>query len=391
MLIDEFGFEPDSLPPARFNPASFERRGIALLPYSGRDPELSALAALTVPELVNVDSLRSYLKRYSEADATTREGRVMALAGLAGLGENVLEDLHGLATEDLTIREWLWLALGLAAAGDENGARELERRLLDEYGQRLGPWVRLKVGGTIDDTHNAGRLLLVLSARLGEPFARDVAAYLDHEGSRERLIALERLAYIRAALERLPRAESRFAWTVDAERHEVVLKRGRSFSLVLTAEQRATLSLESLEGELAVVTSWTGAGPLPTGSEASITRTITPTTVDEGTLVRVTITTTFGAQAPDGCWQVTELVPSGLAPIERDYYWPENAGENSPWSIQGQRVSWCAYPRDPDYRTLSYIARVVSPGSYLWEPALIQSDAAPEVGFATNQFVFTIE
>jgi alpha-2-macroglobulin len=391
MLIDEFGFEPDALPTARFNPASFERRGIALLPYSGRDPELSALAALTVPELVNVDSLRTYLKRYSEADATTREGRVMALAGLAGLGENVLEDLHGLATEDLTIREWLWLALGLAAAGDENGARDLERRLLDEHGQRLGPWVRLKVGDTIDDTHNAGRLLLVLSARLGEPFARDVAAYLDHEGSRERLIALERLAYIRAALERLPRAESRFAWTVDGERHEVVLKRGRSFSLVLTAEQRATLSLESLEGELAVVTSWTGAGPLPTGSEASITRTITPTTVDEGTLVRVTITTTFGAQAPDGCWQVTELVPSGLAPIERDYYWPENAGENRPWSIQGQRVSWCAYPRDPDYRTLSYIARVVSPGSYLWEPALIQSDAAPEVGFATNRFVFTIE
>ncbi len=394
LLIDEFGFDPDALPSVPFNPASFERRGLALLPYGGRDPELSALAALTVPERVNVDSLRSYLRNYSEANSTTREGRVMAFAGLAGLGDDVLEELRALAAEELTIREWLWLGLGLAAAGDENGARDLERRLLDEHGQRLGPWVRLKVGGTIDDTHNAGRLLLVLSARLGESFARDVAEYLDHEGSRERSIALEQLAYVRAALERLPRTETRFAWTVDGERHVVVLDRGRSMSLVLTVEQRATLSLEPLAGELAVVTSWTGPGPLPSGSEARISRTKSPaTSVTEADIVRVTIRVSFGSQAPSGCWPITDVAPSGLVPIEREYRWPDGdiAWAESPYSIEGQRVSWCAYPRSYQPDTFVYVARVVSPGSYLWESALIQSVDAPEVGFATDQVVFTIE
>ena len=105
---------------------------------------------------------------------------------------------------------------------------------------------------------------------------------------------------------------------------------------------------------------------------------------------------TFDLQAPDGCWQITDLAPSGLAPIELEYAWPGGGhGENSPWSIEGQRVSWCAYPKRPDRldpdRTFSYLARVVSPGTYLWEQALIQSDAAPEVGFATGQFRFTIE
>jgi hypothetical protein len=224
-----------------------------------------------------------------------------------------------------------------------------------------------------------------------------VAAYLDHEGSHERLIALERLAYIRAALERLPRTKIRFAWTVAGERHVVALDRGRSFSLVLTEEQRAGFSLERLEGKLAVVTSWTGLGAMPSGTEAHIIRTISPVAgVTEATLVRVTIEVTFDAQAPDGCWQITDLAPSGLAPIEREYDWPGGGSSgNSPWSIEGQRVSWCAYPERPDRedpaRTFSYLARVVSPGVYLWEEALIQSVDAPEVGFATGQFRFTIE
>lgn len=397
LLIDEFGFEPSALPTVAFNPASFERGGIALLPYAARDPELTALAALTVPERINVDGVRAYLRNRMDAGQTTREGRIMALSGLAGLGEPVLGELRELGNDDLTIREWLWLALGLVAAGDENGARDIERRLVDTFGQRLGPWVRLDVGDTIDDIHNAGRLLLVLSARLGEDFARDVAAYLDHEGSHERLIALEKLAYAQASLERLPNTATRFAWTVGGERHVVVLDRGRSFSLVLTSEQRATLGFEPLEGKLAVVSSWTGPGPLPSGSEASITRTTSPITrVSETTLVRVTITVTFDPQAPDGCWEITDVAPSGLAPIERDYAWPRGAyGADSPWSIEGQRVSWCAYPKRPDRsapsRTFSYLARVVSPGTYLWEPALIQSALAPEAGFATNQFRFTIE
>ncbi|MCI0581820.1 MAG: hypothetical protein L0227_02825, partial [Chloroflexi bacterium] len=221
-----------------------------------------------------------------------------------------------------------------------------------------------------------------------------VAEYLDHEGSRERSIALEQLAYVRAALERLPRTETRFAWTVDGERHVVVLDRGRSMSLVLTVEQRATLSLEPLAGELAVVTSWTGPGPLPSGSEARISRTMSPaTSVTEADIVRVTIRVSFGSQAPSGCWQITDVAPSGLVPIEREYRWPDGdiAWAESPYSIEGQRVSWCAYPRSYQPDTFVYVARVVSPGSYLWESALIQSVDAPEVGFATDQVVFTIE
>jgi hypothetical protein len=187
----------------------------------------------------------------------------------------------------------------------------------------------------------------------------------------------------------------RFAWTVDGERHEVELDRGRAYTIVLTAAQHRTLELERIAGTLAVVTSWTGLGEeLPSGGAASITRTVTPSdNAAEDRLVRVHIHVSWGSQATNGCWQITDLAPSGLVPIQRSYSWPDAdipAYTSWPYAIDGQRVSWCAWRDDP-IRDFEYVARVVSPGTYRWEPAIIQSVAAPEIGMATNAFTFTIK
>jgi hypothetical protein len=48
--------------------------------------------------------------------------------------------------------------------------------------------------------------------------------------------------------------------------------------------------------------------------------------------------------------------------------------------------------RDPKQavQTLRYIARVVTPGAYLWEPAVLQSSIVPDQGLATNSVTVTI-
>jgi hypothetical protein len=148
-------------------------------------------------------------------------------------------------------------------------------------------------------------------------------------------------------------------------------------TIVVTPEQRATFRLEPLKGQVAVVTTHRSASAdLPSGDLATISRTITPgPIVNEHQLVHVVITVTFGSQATDECWRVTDVVPSGLAPIS----W---------WGGGGQRVWGCISRDDPD--PISYTARVVSPGTYTWEPAIVQSPAAPEVGDATEPFEFRI-
>lgn len=376
ILIEEFGFDEERLPPVDFEASEFEKRGISLLRYSSRDPELSAMAALLVPGSIDTGQLRSYLSNLNDDGDTTREAQIMVLAARAGLGDDVLDRLRAMVEADLTIREWLWLALGLAAAGDEHGARDIERTLLEEHGERLGPWVRLRVGNDVIDTESATRLLLVLSARLGERFAPDVAAYLADQVTGERSVALEMLAYAQAMLDRMPRTATRFAWIIDDERHVEKLRPGGSKTIVVTPEQRATFRLETLEGELGVVTTYRSASAdLPTGDFVTINRTVTPgATVGEHQLVRVEITVTFGSQATDECWLVTDVVPSGLAPISR-------------WD-GGQRVWGCISRDDPD--PIGYTARVVSPGTYTWEPAIVQSPAAPEVGDATAPLTFQI-
>jgi hypothetical protein len=394
LLIEEFDFTESELEPTGFDASRYEQYGIALLPYASRDPELTALAAVIVPSLINVDSAREYLRGYLESDQPTVEARAMVVAGLAGLGDDVLDELRTLAAAPPSIRASLWIALGLAVMGDENGARTIERDLLSAHGQRFGPWVRLVVGTGLDDTNDATRLLLILSSRLGEPFAPDVARYLQDHPTQERSLALEELAFLHGSLDRLPRAAGRFAWTVDGERHEVELERGEAFNLVLTAPQRRTLVLEPLAGKLSVVTSWTGLGAdVPTGGPVTITRVVTPANdAPDDQLVRVSIHVSFTGQATRGCWQLTDLAPSGLVPIERRYDWPDAdipSYAAAPWSIDGQRVSWCAMP-DGQTRDFEYVARVVSPGSYRWEPAVIQSLAAPEIGMATDAFTFRI-
>lgn len=396
ILIDEYGFAPANLPSTGFDAARYEQFGIALLPYASRDPELTALAALTVPALINAESAGDYLRSLIEDGQPTSEFHAIALAGLAGLGEDVLSELQALAGEDRSTRGSLWIAIGLAAVGDENGARAIERELLEAHGQRFGPWVRLGVGANIEDTIDAARLLLVLSSRLGDPIARDVRRYLADHPSSERSIALEELAYIQASLARLPREAGRVAWSVDGERHEVELRPGGGFTLTLTAAQRATLVLQPLAGKLAVVTSWTGTqADVPKGGPVTIARVVTPgSNAPEDLLVRVRFTVAFTGGASTGCWQITDLAPSGLVPVDRRWEWPDGdsrsgSGVGSPYQVDGQRVFFCAYTDSPT-RVFEYVARVVSPGTYTWEPAVIQSVDAPELGVSVAGFRYTI-
>ena len=397
-LIEDFGVPASALSPTGFDASRYERDGIALLPYASTDLFLSARAALVAGPVINAELLGASLDAWATEAASrgsaSRERHIVALAGLAGLGHDVLTDLRSFDPSSLTIDEQLWLALGLAANGDEPSARAIERSLLEAHGQRLGPWVRM-LGPTMNESLEATSLLMLLAARLGDPLAHEMARYLDEHPSIAVVFPLESVGYALAFLERLPRAPGRFAWTVDGERHETALEPGGSHRLVLTNAQRSGFTLERLEGELAVVTSWAATdAPLPSDPAIRIRRTVTPATeVPEDRLVRVSIVVEFPGQAPGGCYRLTDLLPSGLAPLTSEGMWEGDEEEgttgNSPYEVVGQRASWCASP-DDHTKTYEYTARIVSPGTYLWEPAVIQSQAGPSLGNSTPPMTYTV-
>jgi hypothetical protein len=396
LLVSEFGYEPTSLPPVAFDPAAYPvgaqwtddgeliGMGLPLLPYAGPDPVLAARVALLAPERFDRADLRDTLYEILDAQTTTRELRLAVLAGLAGLGEPVLVQLRAAgAASDLTIREQLDLALGYQAAGDDAAARTIERDLLTRYGEQMGSWTRLRVGSALDNTIAATADLALVAAGIGDPIAASLQAYVDVNPASDELHVLDQVAVIERMLARTPSASASFAYTVDGRRTVVDLSPGDATTLVLTAAQRQGLRLEPLGGQVQVTASWSEPADvesLRADPALELDRTVTPSgTIGTDRLVVVDLVPIFGAQAVHGCYQVVDLVPSGLAPVARTDGWVGEDASAGPYRIVGQRVEFYAM-NDPSAKHVSrlrYLARVVTPGVYTWEPAVMQLADAP--------------
>ena len=387
LLIEAFAVDPGTLPPATFDPGTYQSSGIALLPYSSTDLGLSVRVALLASDRFNRDDLASALYATINDTASTREQRVLAHAGLAGLGEPVLTELQAFAADPgLTIRERLYAALGLAALGDGATALAIEHDLLSAHGERRGPWVRLRVGESLDDTVEATSLLALLAADLGDPLANDAQGYVVANPAVDDLHSLQQVAFITRILEGTPAAAARFAYTIDGKRSVVDLAGGESFSLRLVESQRRTLSLEPLSGQVGMATSWQVAirrDAVARDATLQLERTYTPfPTIPGDAMVEIRLTATFGPQVVAGCHEVSDLVPSGLVPMDFPpdaYSSAPGPAYESPYAIEGQRVSFCVGPSTTSRSvSMRYFARIVTSGTYTWEPAVIQSTTAAE-------------
>jgi len=388
LLKDRFGSSAEQ-PIEDFQAQRYQAAdgGLALLPYASSDVELSAMVAIAAPNRVDAIQLGNYLRSILTGKDETRERQMFALAGLAGLGSSVLPAIRAAAADpNLTTREQLMIGIGAAALGDAATARTIAAALIAAHGERLGEQARLRVGSVAADTTHATALMAVLAAAIGEPQADAFWAYVEANPESEALNVLPAAAYIAARLSRLPVTPARFASTVDRVRRVIDLDTVRSFELKLTGAQLKTLSLERLAGAVGVTTIWrepVAASVFEADPDVTMTRTVTPSgAVGTSDLVRVDINVTFGPQAPTGCLQVTELVPSGLAPVGSVATWvdpnseqaPADPGVVLPYDQSGSRVFFCV-ETSPQRQVfdLRYYARVVTPGTYTWEPAIGQS------------------
>ena len=134
--------------------------------------------------------------------------------------------------------------------------------------------------------------------------------------------------------------------------------------------------------------------------DLTITRSILPaSSITASDLVVVELHVTFTAQAANGCRQVTDLVPSGMAPMGPDSRWfnpdfdeqlPDD-GVILPYDQTASRVVFCVGPTEKRREfTLRYVARVITPGTYAWEPAVAQSGTDESIANLTPATSITI-
>lgn len=159
---------------------------------------------------------------------------------------------------------------------------------------------------------------------------------------------------------------------------------GEAFTLSLAAAQVPGLSIETLSGQLGV-TVWARVPVAPASlvphPDLTLTRTLPGQPIPTDEIVEVNLTAGFEPTAPDGCYDVRESVPSGLAPLTVGWGVTDENGITWPSSVVGQEVRFCV-ANDPEtgrVAGLRYLARVVSTGTFAWEPAVMQLPNAPEL------------
>ena len=137
----------------------------------------------------------------------------------------------------------------------------------------------------------------------------------------EATFALHQVGYVARVLAHRAPQPARFAYAIGARARSSTSGPGEGFHLTLTTAQLATFSVERLDGEIGLSSSWqepVKASAFEKDPDVKIQRTVKPAgTVDGGDLVVVDLRVTFGPKAAQGCHRVTELVPSGPRPGQR--------------------------------------------------------------------------
>jgi hypothetical protein len=264
-------------------------------------------------------------------------------------------------------------------------AEKLYRAALTSSGEQRGDTVRLNVGRDQDDILAATSLAAILGAQLGDNQAPRLFRYVTSNQATDIAGGLVEASYLQQAVPRTPAEGVKASYTLAGEKETVDLAPGEARRLQVPAADVADLDLQAESGTLGV--SATTLAPLDlaamqTDPDLSLSRSYPghgdPAEIAPTDLVKVNLDYELGDKAVDGCYLVTDLLPSGLYPVTRP--WERGLEDDKiawPVAVDGQKVTFCV-TKDGPKSPLTYYARVIGPGRYTAEPALLQSGAAPE-------------
>ena len=360
--------------PKAFVLSNYQTDGLRLLPYAEADLELTVLTLLMDidAERFETRSLSEYLYNiYTNKESNLSE-IVQALSGLAAMDEPVLNSLKLLKNEpQLSSDDKLYIALGLASLGDMTTAQSIYDELATDLNQSKS---------------TTRALGAVLAAALSESVAAEQWRMAKQGELEDEFLNLYQIGYLKHALKKANSSAVSLEWVQNGTPKSIELKNGSVQSLDILPGDSIGLYLKS--GQLAaIVRSTTTVDPedFEQSESLSIERRYfvggqEVSTFEEGQLVRVELTVTQSAADVRSPTRITDILPSGLAPIVDSYSatagWEEDL--SFPYQVDGQEVNFI-WDQKFNIKRFSYMARIVAPGEYYADPAKIESFKDPSI------------
>lgn len=379
----------DSVIPEKLDLSAFQspNGGYSLFPYSSPDLELSAYTAALAKDRVSTVGLANYFyQQFSNAkDSDTAS---ISLFGLASLDEPVLLLINNLSeVKDLTPLSRIYLSLAQAKIGDTEKALTSYSSLMSEFGEKQDQFTFLKIGSDKDSYLQATALTSALASLLGASETDSLLAYTLANTGKDILLVSPQLLTISNQLSNLKPQSVSFAYTLNGKKTTKKLEKGQVYKMDLSSKDLSEITFSDISGPVSLASFYLSPldpesaqvnSSIHIGRSYSVKGRAT-NTFSSSDLIKISLPVTYADISQDGCYQVSDLLPSGLKPITSVY----SLGLDYqniwyPYEINGQKISFCIGKGNKD-KTINYYARVVTAGDYKAESALIQSLISPSV------------
>ena len=368
-----------------FDPRDYQRPdgGLAIFPYADSDLATTVMLIPFLAEDINLQALRNYL--YSVYESDNAANKMLALYGLALLQSPVLLDLQNYARlTDLSVRDTAFIALGLAALGETYVAASMYRERILPHLQSVEPWYRVNTNLGRDSVLEATSTVALLAAKLNMPERLGLHQYAARLRTCDLLITIERLTFIAHEIEHHEAAAASITYTLFGEEFTRELTWG--YTLRIPAQNMHQFELTHVIGDVSAVS--VHHVPLEDvdiiDNDIVISRTflreggqVATGAFQQDERIRVQITIDYSAKAIDGSYLVTDFLPAGLTFVEGSARFQSPRTGNFHWThavADGQRVMFFDYNgRFDGVRVYYYYARVISPGIFTAEGAIVQN------------------
>lgn len=345
--------------------------GIAILPYGASDPELSARVACShVPDF-DRRSLTAYF--YQVLNNPSQQNTGEALLGLAAMNEPVLNRISAeLSNKSLNPAQRVQLAEALLEMGGGAQALQVYKELIGQYGEDLGAVMRIKTAGDQDDIIAATTQMALLAARLDQPEQYKLYQYVLENPGAEIVNSLEQMEILKSGLQRMN--PQTVGCTVQAGGKETVMEMtgGETRQMVVPANQVSGMAFSQVKGKVGLVVRYSSSlgQDAANSDDLSVEREYLvgskkTTVLERGDLVKVVMRWRIGSRAPNGSYELTDILPAGLTYISKPYQYDIKPDElmrmGYPAEVKGQQITFLVGKR---WNTLTYYARVITPGQF---------------------------
>jgi len=354
-----------------------EDGGLAILTYGSSEPALSAKMAALAKDYIDKPALASYFRKILENEDSAPEDIAYAYWGMAALKEPVLLEIRNLIENgDYPMGIKLVLGAALAQIGDFDGAKEIYDEVMSKSGKVTDTMAFIESAAR-DDTVEATALGSLIAMYIDAPEKIKLFNYIKSNSTTELLVNLERLIFVTNYVN-YSNTEAGFAYELDGSRKQIDLKNGSCYRLILTPEKLSSIKFSDVKGKIVVSSSYvapvsevmaSGDTLVSLSRAYSIDKNVT-NIFNRSDTVRITLTPVFSENAPDGYYEITDILPSGL----RYVYNVRDTKRAYPDEVTGQKVVFGFYYSKKDYKgeSIVYYARAASPGSFTADNAAIR-------------------